>query len=134
MSVCCIDRLLSLGWPLEYPAAAGSETAATRPRHTADSGPMDWHEVDAQALFSTIREEASPADAERMVWAFEQVLAGARVDPVLLDHLAAAAICALAYRDDTTPREVAGHPGAPDRRRRSLAARVRGAPLGPGTG
>ena len=68
--------------------------------------PMDWHELDATALFQTIREQAPPADAERMVWAFEQVLDVARVDPALLDHLAAAAVCTVGYRDGETPRGV----------------------------
>ena len=67
---------------------------------------MDWHELDATALFETIREQSPPADAERMVWAFQQVLAAARVDPALLYHLAAAAVCAVAYRDRDTPRGV----------------------------
>jgi hypothetical protein len=68
---------------------------------------VDWHSVDPGALFSTMRDQASPADAERMVWAFEQVLAAARIDPGLLDHVAAAVLCGLAYRDRTTPRDVA---------------------------
>jgi hypothetical protein len=41
-----------------------------------------------------------------MIWVLEQTLAVARVDRRLLDHLAAAAVCALAYRDKETPREV----------------------------
>jgi hypothetical protein len=70
---------------------------------------VDWDDADPAALFAAIREQAPPADAERMVWAFERVLAAARVDPVLLDHVAVAAICALAYRDGETPREVLEH-------------------------
>ena len=68
---------------------------------------MDWHELDPAALFSTVREETDPADAERMVWGLEQALAAGRIDPALLDHLAAAVVCAVAYRDGTTPRFVA---------------------------
>ena len=68
---------------------------------------MDWHELDPAALFSTVRGETDPADAERMIWALEQALSAGRVDPALLDHLAAAAVCAVAYRDGTTPRLVA---------------------------
>ena len=68
---------------------------------------MDWHDLDATALFDTIRDQAPPADAESMIWAFRQVLAAARIDPGSVDHLAAAAICAVAYRDGTTPRGVA---------------------------
>ena len=67
---------------------------------------MDWDGVDTAPLFDVIREQAPPADAERMIWALEQILEGARVDPCLLDHLAVAAICALSYRDGETPRTV----------------------------
>lgn len=65
---------------------------------------MDWHVVDPEPLFQAVREQTAPADAERMVWALERILAGARIDPGLLDHLAVAAVCALAYRDGTSPR------------------------------
>jgi hypothetical protein len=68
---------------------------------------MDWHEIDPADLFAVVREDTIPVDAERMVWAFDQTFAAGRVDPALLDHLAAAAICAVAYRDGTTPRLVA---------------------------
>jgi hypothetical protein len=68
---------------------------------------MDWHNVDPQPLFASVRGDAPPADAERMVWAFEQVFTAARIDPLLLDHLAAAALCGLAYRDTITPRAAA---------------------------
>ncbi len=67
---------------------------------------MEWYELDATQLFDRIREDAPAPDAERMIWAFEHVLAAARIDPLLLDHFAAAAICGLAYRDTTTPRDV----------------------------
>ena len=67
---------------------------------------MEWDEIDASALFERIRAEAPPADAERMIWALEHILAAARIDPVLLDHFAAAAICGLAYRDTESPKAV----------------------------
>jgi hypothetical protein len=67
---------------------------------------VDWDGVDTAPLFEVIREQAPPADAERMIWALEHVLEGARVDACLLDHLAVAAICALSYRDGETPRHV----------------------------
>jgi hypothetical protein len=67
---------------------------------------VDWHELDPSALFGAIRGQTPPSDAERMVWAMEQMLAGARIDPALLDHLAVAAVCALAYRDADAPRNV----------------------------
>ena len=67
---------------------------------------VDWDAIDPSSLFETIRGDTPGSDAERMVWAFEHVLAGARVDAALVDHLAVAAVCALAYRDDETPRSV----------------------------
>lgn len=67
---------------------------------------MDWYELDATQLFDRVREDSPPPDAEQMIWALEHVLAAARIDPRLLDHFAAAAICGLAYRDGTTPRHV----------------------------
>jgi hypothetical protein len=67
---------------------------------------MEWDEIDASALFERIRAEAPPADAERMIWALEHILAAAHIDPVLLDHFAAAAICGLAYRDTESPKAV----------------------------
>ena len=67
---------------------------------------MEWDEIDASALFERIRAEAPPADAERMIWALEHILAAARIDPVLLDHFVAAAICGVAYRDSATPKAV----------------------------
>ena len=67
---------------------------------------MDWHEFDPSRLFEVIRDQTTPPDAEQMVWALEQIFAGARTDPHLLDHLATASICALAYRDSDTPRAV----------------------------
>jgi hypothetical protein len=68
---------------------------------------VDWHAVDPAPLFETIREETTASDGESLVWAFEQGLKAARVDPMLLDHVATAALCLLAYRDRTTPRHVA---------------------------
>ena len=67
----------------------------------------DNFQLDPTALYAVVRDEASPVDAECMIWALDQAFAAGRVDPLLLDHLAAAAICAVAYRDDTTPRLVA---------------------------
>jgi hypothetical protein len=67
---------------------------------------MDWHELDPSRLYEAVRGQATPADAEQIVWALERIFAGARIDPNLLDHLATASICALAYRDSDTPRGV----------------------------
>jgi len=68
---------------------------------------MDWGTVDATRLFEVIRDDMQASDAERMIWVWEQVLAVGRIDPSLLDELAAAAICGLAFRDDQTPRATA---------------------------
>jgi len=67
---------------------------------------MDWQQLDLSPLFEAIRAQTPAPDAERMIWALEQILRGARIDPGLLDHLAVAAVCAIAYRDDETPRTV----------------------------
>jgi hypothetical protein len=67
---------------------------------------VDWKQLDLSPLFEAIRAQTPAPDAERMVWALEQTLRGARIDPGLLDHLAVAAVCALAYRDGETPRAV----------------------------
>ena len=67
---------------------------------------MDWHDVDPEPLFQTIRGQTPAADAERMIWALERILSGARIDAALLDHLAVAAVCAIFYRDAETPRSI----------------------------
>ena len=67
---------------------------------------MNWDKIDTTPLFEKIRGEAAPADAEQMIWALSDIVAAARIDPALLDHFAAAAICGLAYRDHTTPGHV----------------------------
>src|SRR5690348_12719120 len=92
---------------MAVPLEAAAKTAAILircPRHT---GWMDWHSIGPGALFTSVRDDAFPADAERMVWALEQIFSAARIDPALLDHLAAAALCGLAYRDTITPRAAA---------------------------
>ena len=46
---------------------------------------MDWNDVDPSALFDAIRRQTPAADAERMIWALERVLGGARIDPLLVE-------------------------------------------------
>jgi hypothetical protein len=75
-------------------------------RQEAENAFMDWHELDPSRLFEVIRDETTPPDAEQMVWALDHIFAGARIDPQLLDHLATASVCALAFRDSDTPRAV----------------------------
>jgi hypothetical protein len=67
---------------------------------------IDWHEFDLEPLALELRGTLGAADAERMVWAFEQALAVARVDDELVDHLLAATICLAATRSGTSPRDV----------------------------
>ena len=67
---------------------------------------MDWQELDLSPLFEAIRADTPAPDAERMVWALEQMLRGARIDPGLLDHLAVAAV------SRAPPTETATHRGA----------------------
>ena len=43
---------------------------------------------------------------EKMIWAFEQALGVARVDPDLLNHLLASAACLLAHAHGESPRAV----------------------------
>ena len=67
---------------------------------------MHWDDVDPTPLFAAIRERGPADDAERTVWAFEQLLAAARVDGELLRHLLVAAASLVAYDDGSTPRHV----------------------------
>ena len=50
--------------------------------------------------------ELPPAEAEKMVWAFEQALSAARIDAELLRYLLAAVASLLAKADDSSPRTV----------------------------
>jgi len=68
---------------------------------------VDWDSVDATPLYEVVREQGPAPDAELMVRALERVFSAAREDASGLDHLAAAALCAIAYRDGTSPRLVA---------------------------
>ena len=67
---------------------------------------VDWDEVDPARLFESIRARGPAADAERTVWAFEQMLQNARIDDELLRHLLVAAASLIAYHEGSTPRHV----------------------------
>ena len=88
----------------QIPGAAAAKPSPADARVTLRE--VNWDEVDTAPLCEVIREQAPPADAERMIWALEHILAAARVDACLLDHLAVAAVCSLSYRDGQTPRHV----------------------------
>ena len=67
---------------------------------------FDWHELDLQALFRELRATLPPAEAEKMIWSFEQALTVARVDGDLLRYLLAAVASLLAREEGSSPRAV----------------------------
>jgi hypothetical protein len=67
---------------------------------------VDWDAFDLEPLTEELRRTCGPAEAERMVYAFERVLAFARIDPDLLSHLFAATACVLARVEGVPPRSV----------------------------
>jgi hypothetical protein len=67
---------------------------------------VDWDEFDLGPLAEELRESVGGPDGEKMVWAFEQALGVARIDPDLLNYLLAAAACLLAHSSDASPRDV----------------------------
>jgi hypothetical protein len=67
---------------------------------------IDWDELDVETLASELRATLPPAEAEKMVWAFEQALSVARLDADLLRYLLAAVASLLAGADDSSPRAV----------------------------
>lgn len=70
---------------------------------------MNWDELDASALFASIRAQRPVPEAERTVWAFERALEVARIDPELIEHLLVACVCLAAREKRTTPRTVLEH-------------------------
>ena len=52
---------------------------------------VDWDNFDPESLFRELRDGLGGPDGEKMIWAFEQALAVARIDPDLLNHHLAAA-------------------------------------------
>jgi hypothetical protein len=67
---------------------------------------VDWDGVELEPLARVLRAHRSGPDAERMIWAFEEALRVARLDPELLSYLLAATTCLLARLDDCAPRDV----------------------------
>lgn len=67
---------------------------------------MDWDSFDLDALARAIRANGSGPDAERTIWAFEEGLRVARMDPELLSYQLAALTCLLARLDGCSPRDV----------------------------
>jgi hypothetical protein len=89
--------------------ALGAETHScpglVLPITNAMKGP-NWHELDLETLAHELRSTLPPAEAERMVWAFEQALAVARIDGDLLRYLLAATASLLARVEESSPRTV----------------------------
>ena len=67
---------------------------------------LDWHDVSLDALAEELRATLPPAEAEKMLWAFEQVLAVARIDADLLRYHLAAVASLLARGEGSSPRAV----------------------------
>jgi hypothetical protein len=72
----------------------------------ADSEAVDWDSFDLSGLAREIRASGTAVDAEKTVWAFEEALRVARLDPELLSYQLAAISCLIARRDDASPRDV----------------------------
>jgi hypothetical protein len=67
---------------------------------------VDWADVDLTGLAGELHDANAPADAERMIRAFEEVLRLVRVDRELLPSLLAAAVSLSACVEGTSPRTV----------------------------
>jgi hypothetical protein len=67
---------------------------------------LDWHDMNLDALAEDLRATLPPAEAEKMLWAFEQVLAVARIDADLLRYHLAAVASLLALGEGSSPRAV----------------------------
>ena len=67
---------------------------------------LDWHKVRLDTLADELRSTLPPAEAEKMVWAFEQLLAVARIDGDLLRYHLAAAASLIARAEESSPRAV----------------------------
>jgi hypothetical protein len=67
---------------------------------------VDWNELDLTALAGQLRRGHRPAQAERMIVAFEHAVELARADEAFLDDLLVAVVCLLAHAADSSPRDV----------------------------
>ena len=67
---------------------------------------LDWHELNLETLAGGLRATLPPAEAEKMLWAFEQALSVARIDGDLLRYLLAATASLIARGEESTPRTV----------------------------
>jgi hypothetical protein len=76
-------------------------------RRAADKHSMlDWNDVGLETLADELRSSLPAAEAEKMLWAFEQLLDVARIDDDLLRYHLAAAAALIARAEGSTPRAV----------------------------
>jgi hypothetical protein len=68
--------------------------------------PLDWHELDLEALAAELRSTLPPAEAEKMIWAFDQAVGVARIEGDLLRYLLAATAALIARVEDSSPRTI----------------------------
>lgn len=68
--------------------------------------PVDWHELDLEALAAELRATLPPAEAEKMIWAFDQAVGVARIEGDLLRYLLAATAALMARVEDSSPRTI----------------------------
>ena len=66
----------------------------------------DWDDVSLETIGDELRSSLPPAEAEKMLWAFERLLAVARIDDDLLRYHLAAAAALVARAEGSTPRTV----------------------------
>jgi hypothetical protein len=67
---------------------------------------MNWSEIDLEGLVDELHASNEPADAERMVRAFKEMLRLVRIDPELLPSLLAASVSLSACVEGSSPRTV----------------------------
>lgn len=67
---------------------------------------MDWDRFELGDLAREIRANGKAVDAEKMIWAFEEAVRVARIDPDLLSYQLAAVTCLVARLEGTSPRSV----------------------------
>lgn len=67
---------------------------------------IDWHELDLDRLTAELRSSLPPAEAEKMVWAFERAVEVARIEGDLLRYLLAATAALIAGVEGSSPRTI----------------------------
>jgi hypothetical protein len=67
---------------------------------------VDWDRFELGSLAREIRADSKAADAEKMIWAFEEAVRVGRIDPELLSYQLAAITCLIARLEGASPRDV----------------------------